>query len=385
MTLVSMLFSNGMTSIISILLTFSVSRAGGLELLGQFALGYAALSLLQIVIRETCLNMALASRGSPDEAGVSFWRALLLAIPSGLAISTAGLIADSEILVIMGWSAVAFCIFDFLRLWIAATRPGPLSLIADVVNLVAVVLGITLTEFANWSVLAILVSWSTGMSVAVGILLTGSRLKIVLTARGLFDRNAATFGVQGLFGSGSVQVANILVGSTQSTEILGALRGASTFAGPANLITATIQSAAIRPLGSSRPGTPERAAALARWLLLSSAIAVPILIASGIVASVFGEELLGEAWLVTAPILVWILADAGVVALTCPAYAVHRADLQAKRVLVISLVVGALRIVVVPLITGLAGAPGAAISFFCLSAMSGLLLWGSYFRYSRTM
>ncbi|XKH58264.1 oligosaccharide flippase family protein [Citricoccus nitrophenolicus] len=285
----------------------------------------------------------------------------------------------------MGWSATVFCLFDFLRLWKSATRPGAGSVATDFVNVAFVVVGIVLTEVWGADPLTILASWSLGLTIGVGILLSSIRSGLRLGVRGIFDSHAFTFGLQGLLGSGSVQIANFLIGAVQSTQILGALRGGTTFSGPSNLVTSTVQSAAIRPFAKTTPGSKERNSSLLKWLLVSSSTSIPVLVVAGLVAYLYGGELLGETWVVTAPVLIWILADAAMVSFSGPAHAAHRADLKSRRVLAISITVGLLRMSLVPFGAVVAGATGAAIIFFGLSMVSGLLLWASYFHYARAV
>lgn len=381
MKVISMLMSNGLTSIISMFLTFTISRQGGIEPLSQFALAYAALALAQIVIRESCLNMALASRTGGADAPVCFDRAVLLAIFATLVLLLGSIIAGSTIVAAMAWATLAFCCLDFLRLWVAATTAPGLSMATDLLNFAIAFLAIMLSEVHVAGPTAVICVWAFGMTMSVTVLLVKLRWRPFVSGLPPFPQAALLFGVQGLVGSGSVQLSNLVIGGTASPQIVGIMRGATTFSGPLNLLTATIQSATIRSLSVSTRDPRRRRLALTRWSAITLLIQTPLVIAVYLGAQAWGDALLGDVWGDVEPLVPWVLLDALLVAATASVHAAHRADFKANNVLALSLVAGAVRIAVVPWIALQFDARGAVIALMFISAMTSLLLWVSYFSY----
>lgn len=378
-----LIISNGMVSIVSMMLTFAVSRSGGLEALGQFAVGYAILSLAQVLVREMCLNVAMRHAKSVQAAAWAISRVVVIAAPVAGGVAIWGFYAQSALVSALAFAIPAFVIYDFLRFWTASSQAGMKPLLCDLIIGVTVVLSFLATELYSVDASAVVFAWGISLYLAACLVYFSSPLFRFRSWNARFDRSTFVFGLQGLFGAGSVHVAFFLLGAFFSPSIVGALRGATTFSGPGNLVTSTVQGGAISPIAATKVGSSARKRAMFTWAALSASVNAPLLILTAIVAAYWGDVLLGDAWLAVAPLLPWILLDAGINSLVPATYAAHRADNQAKRVLVISLACGILRISTLSLAALIGGAVAASLAMVGVSVVSATALWVSYVHYSK--
>ena len=380
---VRLIVSNGMVSLVSMMLTFAVSRSGGLEALGQFAVGYAVLSLTQVLVREMCLNVAMRHAKSVQAAAWAVSRAVVIVIPVAVGVAIWGIYAQSALVMALSFAIPAFSIYDFLRFWTASSQVGVKPLIGDLLIGATVTLGFVATEVYSFDAAEIVFAWGLSLSLGACLLYFSSPLFRFRSWNARFDRSTCVFGVQGLFGAGSVHVAFFVLGVFFSPSIVGALRGATTFSGPGNLVTSTVQGGAISPISATKVGSSARKRAMFTWAALAVSVNAPLLVLTAIVAAHWGNVLLGDAWHAVAPLVPWILLDAGINSLVPATYAAHRADNQAKRVLVIALVCGVLRISMLSLAALIGGVVVVSLALVGVSLVSVTALWVSYAHYSK--
>lgn len=176
------------------------------------------------------------------------------------------------------------------------------------------------------------------------------------------------------------------VGLTAGLPTVGALRGASTLVGPANLVITAVQPIIIRRVSAyaERP-SHIRARLLLRDAALTvgaySAAVIPLL-ALGYLA---GEVLLGEdVWPSVRPILFLVAADGLLAGVATVAVSYHRATWNHRRALTISLVTLIPRWSLVLSLSLVYGASGAAAGAVTATALSTLVWWFSALSHSLT-
>ncbi|MDQ0673959.1 O-antigen/teichoic acid export membrane protein [Pseudarthrobacter siccitolerans] len=375
---VKALIANGLFSIMSLLLSVMIARLGGSDDLGMFGVAFAAYLLIQLIVRDAGANTLSATLPTAGRIRTTAGRISLMGIVLAVPVLLVGLIFSYPYMAILGCAVHGICLYDYSKTLSLSLGNGKMAIAQDsilfTVFLIASVLAIT----GRIGPVGLMAVWA-GCGAVVGYLVSLKQVfKLTPTWAGSPAELRASlgFGLQSLMGAGSVHVLTFLLAGVAGPILVGAIRGASTIVGPANLITSTLQPLLITSFART---APEEGAVSMRAVVKSSAgitWANLVLVAGLVLIGYnFGGMLLGAAWEDSAPLLIVVACDSIFVALGCAPLAAHRSIWAAGRLASINTLTAFSRIPLVLVGAALGGALGAAGAFLFVTIANTAALW----------
>ena len=382
MRLLAMMMSNGAASIVGLFLTIVIGRQDGPSQLGIFGVAFAVILMTQLFAEEIGINRALSNPTDPDERQIAYSRALLVAFLVGTVLAGVGIVLLTPIVIAAGAALPGYVAFTFLRLLTMTDGQVTRGFLADGL-LVGTVATTSVTCIAlNTAAYPVVIAWALVLPISALILQTRLGLKPRPRWASRSRRyTGLSFGIQNLFGAGSVHIATFMLASLFGSVLVGAIRGAATLLGPVNLVTTSINTITIRQLAVAAPDA--RRKVMAFWFALSTGIAAIGATLTWLIAHQFGRLLLGETWDVVEPLLPWIALDAVFVACLVAAKAAHRVDGRGAAAWKVNVLSGATRLIMLPIGGVLAGAVGVAIASALTTLVMATAWWISYNAYRR--
>jgi O-antigen/teichoic acid export membrane protein len=381
------LLVDGLFSVSSLLLAVAVARSSGIEEFGAFGLATVLYLFSMGLIRAAVTDTTLSLSASKENLHSGFQRATLMSLFIGGILVAGGLVAGSHYLVIVGVSTPGLAALDYIRVTNSAMyRPLAALLLGAswttcvfAISIAALVVPVApLVVFAVWSgsgSIIGLVAWVSGRFPWRPQWRRNSR----------HTRAAAWFSVDYLAGSGGSLMSTSLLGGVLGTSVVAALRGAGTVLGPVNLLSTTARSLTLPYLTRARSngGAHEiRSAALVTAVLMLAVSPLAIIIL--FIPYDIGVELLGESWVVVAPVLAPLAIESAAALAGSVASAGHRSKLAGGRALSLRLTVGIVRPVAVVAAGTALGAVGAAWTMAAISILNVILWWASYWQLTRS-
>ena len=380
MRLLAMLMSNGAASIVGLLLTIVIGRQDGPSQLGVFGVTFAVILMTQLFAEEIGINRALSNPTDPAERQVAYSRALLVALLVGGLVVGTGLVLLKPMVIVTGVALPGYVAFTFLRLLTMTDGQVTRGFIADGLLVTTVLATSLCCILLGTTALPVVIAWASILPISA--LLLQNRLGLRTRPRWASQHHRTTglsFGIQNLFGAGSVHTATFLLASLFGSVLIGAIRGAATLLGPVNLVTTSINTITIRQLAVASPTA--RTKVMAFWWALATSIAALGATCTWLIANRFGSALLGATWDVVEPLLPWIALDAVLVACLVAAKAAHRVDNRGAAAWKVNVLSGVTRLVLLPIGGALAGAVGVAIASAVTTLVMAVAWWASYLGY----
>lgn len=298
-----------------------VARASSASDFGWFAVGFTtALLLLAIVRTLTCEPLMIQYSTVPIEArrqagAVATGAALAIGTGLGvLIVFTAALAPNRDlatILLIVGIGLPAILLQDCLRFYFFTLNSPARALIIDGLwggtQVVAFV--VVLHQFPTHPS-AFMAAWfaTAFISACAGLLIANLRPAPLQTAWWIRDnwRLIRSYMAEQLLISGSGHLAVYAVGFVAGPASLGGLKAAQTLYGPLSVVFTGLRSVLI-PHGMRRSAAPS-ATGLRLMCLKVSALSATLALVWGLsmllIPSTWGKQLLGETWLLAAPLVV---------------------------------------------------------------------------------
>lgn len=382
MRLVAMMLSNGAASIVGLLLTIVIGRQDGPSQLGVFGVAFAAMLMTQLFVEEIGINRALSNPTDREERQVAYSRSLLVAMMVGAVLAGAGLVLLNPIVIAAGAALPGYVAFTFLRLLTMTDGQVTRGFWADGLLVGTVVTTSICCVVLDTAAFPVVIAWAVILPVSAWLL--QSKLGLQPRPRWASGKSRYTglsFGIQNLFGAGSVHIATFMLASFFGSVLVGAIRGAATLLGPVNLLTTSINTITIRQLAV---GAPEaRKKLLLRWFSLATGLSLIGASLTWLLAHHFGQLLLAASWDVIEPLVPWIALDAVLVACLIAAKAAHRVDSRGDAAWKVNVLAGLTRLVLLPLGGLWAGAVGVAMASALTTFVTGVAWWISYAAYRR--
>lgn len=324
---VKALVSNGLFSVMSLLLSVLIARFGGSEDLGMFGVAYAAYLLIQLIVRDAGTNTLSAALPSARKIRQVAGRISLMGIAFAVPVLVVGLIFNYPYMVALGLTLHGICLYDYSKTLSLSLGDGKMAILQDSILFIIFLLASALTFLELIDPVGLMWVWA-GCGAAIGYLVSFVQL-FRLTPHWSGDpvelRTSLGFGLQSLIGSGSIQILTFLLAGVGGPLLVGSMRGASTIVGPANLITTSLQPLLITYFARSAPRV---GAVSMRAVVRSSAgiVSAHVSLVAGLVfiGYNFGGVILGAAWEDSAPLLTVVALDSVFVALGCAPQAAHR-------------------------------------------------------------
>lgn len=377
----SALVANGLVSVASMVLAVAVARTTGLLEFGQFALAMLVYTLCAGVIRAAVIDTALARYAVEGTVVRSAQRASLLALSVGVVALVPALVLDNRYLLVLAGCIHGLTLLDLHRVTEAAVGDVRSSVVLSVAwSVPCVALGVLSFQVAVDPVAVFAVWAGGGAAVGYARALRRPRLMLPLWPRGPEETRAAwTFALDYAVGSGGSTLSTLALGGAVGTGTVGAIRGAGTLLGPANLLSTTLRSLLIPHLvGAGLRGASSELRAARRVAVLAACGVSPLLAALAFLPDAVGEQLLGATWTTAQPVVVPLAVESLFALVSSIPAAGHRAALAGRRALLLRMATGIPRPVVVVLSGLWAGALGAAWAMAAIACVNALVWWASY-------
>lgn len=378
---VKALVSNGLFSIMSLLMSVVIARSGGAEDLGMFGVAYAAYLLVQLLVRDAGANTLSATLPSARRIRITAGRISLMGCVFAVPVFLTGLIFNYPYLTVLGLAIHGMSLYDYSKTLSLSLSDGKMALKQDVILFVLFVVAALLTIAGVIDSVGLMCAWAF---CCAGLGYLASFLQVFrLMPRWAGDdvelKASLGFGLQSLIGSGSVHVLTFLLTGIGGPFLIGAMRGASTIIGPANLITSSLQPLLITYFARTAPYS----GAVSTKAVLRSSVglfAVHLFVVAGLVLTGinFGELVLGDVWQYSAPLLTFVAIDSIFVAIGSGPMAAHRTLWAAKRLARINTIVVMVRIPLVLVAAVLWGAQGVVTAFMVVTIATTAAWWSSF-------
>ncbi|MDQ0689873.1 hypothetical protein [Arthrobacter sp. W4I7] len=386
MRVVKALVSNGLFSIMSLLLSVVIARLGGSDDLGRFGVAFAAYLLIQLIVRDAGANTLSATLPSARRIRDTARRISLMGLVLAVPVLLVGLIFDYPYMIAMGFAVHGICLYDYSKTLNLSLGDGKIAIAQDLILFTVFMIASALAFMGHIEPVGLIAIWA-GCGAALGYLVSFIQVfKLAPSWSGsqVELRASLGFGLQSLLGSGSVHVLTFLLAGVGGPILVGSMRGASTIVGPANLITTTLEPLLITSFSRT---APEKGAVSMRAVIRSAAgiTWANLAVVAGLVllGYNFGGLLLGTAWENSSPLLVVVAVDSVFVALGCAPHAAHRSIWAAGRLATITTVTAFTRIPMVLSGAALGGALGAATAFLFVTIANTSTLWLSLLQLHR--
>lgn len=380
------LFSNGLSSVMSLILSVLIARSGGTDDLGIFGVAFAAYLLVQLIVRDAGANTVGAVLPSNRKVRLTAQRVSLMAAVLAVPVLIAGIALNFSYLMIMGVAIHGLCLYDYSKTLSLTLDDGKIAIYQDGILFVVFLVAASLSFNGVIDSVGLMSVWAIAGALLGYLAAWFQNYKLNPTWSGdvVELRTSLVFGLQSLLGGGSVHVITFLLNVVGGPIVIGALRGASTLIGPANVITSSLQPLLITYFARTAP----RAGAIHMPAVLRSAAAlvgVHILVTSTltICSLYFGEVILGEAWDASAPLLLIVAVDSVLVAIGAAPLAAHRSLWASGRLARVNMLMVSIRLPVITSAAFLYGAQGAAFGFLVTTFLSSTLWWGSFLQIQR--
>lgn len=375
--------SNALISITSFLLAVAIARRAGITEFGQFTLSMATFLLVTGLIRASVTETTLALVASREQNHRAFQKATLLSLVAGVILVVVGLIGNLPYFVVLGFTFNGLSALDYVRTVNAALyreassllQGGLWCLVGIAVSVISLLIHVPpIVVFAAWA----------GSGALIGyICAIGGRYPWVPSWRSNSRENkaAAFFSADYLAGSGGSLLSTSLIGVTAGAATVGAIRGAGTLLGPANLISGTARSLAIPYLTRARRSGGSDELRMATVSTIATVlISLPLALLVCFIPGQAGSWLLGESWIYVAPVLPALAIESILALVSSIPSAGHRSHLAGARALRLRLITGIPRPFVIVVATFLGGPVGAAWAMASIAAVNTVIWWWSYRR-----
>jgi O-antigen/teichoic acid export membrane protein len=383
---VKALVSNGLFSVMSLLLSVLIARFGGSENLGMFGVAFAAYLLIQLIVRDAGANTLSAALPSARRIRLTAGRVSLMGLVFAVPVLLVGLIFQYPYMVVLGFTLHGICLYDYSKTLSLSLGDGKMAILQDSILFAIFVLAAALAFLQIIDPVGLMTVWAVA-GAAIGYVVSFIQV-FKLTPHWSGDpvelKTSFGFGLQSLIGSGSVHILTFLLAGIGGPLLVGSMRGASTIMGPANLITSSLQPLLITYFART---APRLGAVSMRAVLRSSAgiVSVHLALVVGLVfvGYNYGAMIMGAAWEDSAPLLAVVALDSVFVALGCAPLAAHRSLWSAGRVASINTMTVFTRIPLVLLGAVFWGALGAVSAFLFVTFLNTSAWWLSLLQLRR--
>jgi O-antigen/teichoic acid export membrane protein len=368
-------------------MTIAIARKADILEFGAFGLAMALYLLMVGLVRAAVTDTTLSLERSNVLLRSGFQKALLLSLFGGLAMVLVGFLTSVSFYWVLGMALPGLIALDYIRVTNSAMYRPWISLSIGIAW-TCCSLAISITALVQ----PISPSWLFGLWCASGALIGGvswafSRLPALPVWRRSKDedRAAVWFSIDYLAGSGGALLTTGLLGATLSPALVGALRGAGTLFGPANLLATTARSLSLPYLTKARASSDSgelRAAVLVTVALVLAMM--PILLVIVFLPSEIGVQLLGETWALASIVLLPLAIESVLALVGSVASSGHRSRLAGGRAVILRLSMGACRPILVFLAAATWGAQGAAWGMVLISCINVVAWWASYIHLTKT-
>lgn len=373
--------TNGLTSIISLVIAIYISHSSGIEGLGEYGLTFAVYGLT-LGVAGAVGAMSVLSLSPDAEMIRSFGSRVSLVGLVGAGVTlTAAAVGQSLYLVVLGVCLHGMLLHDFEKKIKTAIGKGLHALLAEGIIFFLVLATAAVVILAELPTIYVFASWC-GASLVSGY---GQALRDSLKimpgwkTNASESRSALMFGLENLSGAGAGHLLIALVSVLFGMQTVGALRGAATILGPANLVSTTVQSLVLPALARARKGTIKTEIRSITFIGVTvpavvGGLAFPLLLLS----DELGTLLLSTAWRNVELVLLALALECTATAVSVIAIAGHRVYGQAGRLMSLSMLLIPLRVAATLLGGFIDGPQGVAAGMASIAVIGAAGYWISY-------
>ncbi|WLP87114.1 hypothetical protein Q9G90_00040 [Corynebacterium stationis] len=370
----------GFSSISNFVLAIAIARAGTIQDVANFAIGFAGFvivsGLSRALIGEPAsarlLSIEQLRAGGQQVSGYS----ILLAVSVGIV----GAITGQTYLLAVGIFGHAIALYDYSKLISTVFGNPYIATILEILRTIIIVASV-FVPFINQAPSRLFLFWliATGVVGMAGILIQQVKLLPAFSHPEIPFRESVSYAFDYILGSGTTQITTFALGAFATPAVNASIRGAGTLFGPITMIATSVRALVLPFLsrGLRRGSKLSPSVNVTATLLLS---ALPLLIIVNLIPAHWGHGLLGETWVVAKAVLPILSIEVVTTMLTTVPFAGHRSIGAHKRVFNVRLVLAAIRLAVVIAAGVYGGHIWAAIAMVFTSALGLVVWWISYIR-----
>ena len=373
----------GLSSITNFALAIAIARAGTVQDVANFAIGFSGFVIVSGLSRSLIGEPSSARLLSLKElrAGgkqVSAYGILLAAI-----LGIIGVLTGQLYLLAVGVFSHAIAMYDYSKLVSTVFGKPYIATTLEIVRTILIVASVFVPSL-NQSPMRLFLFWLviTGLIGTVGILIQHIKLLPSFYHSEISHRESISYAFDYILGSVTTQITTFALGAFASPAVNASIRGAGTLFGPITMIATSVR-ALVLPFLSRGLRSGSKLSPSVNVSATLAIAAVPLLVIVNLIPAQWGQALLGETWVVSKAVLPILSIEVVTTMLTTIPFAGHRSLGAHKRVFNIRLVLAVLRLVVVIVAGVYGGHIWAAIAMVFTSALGLVVWWISYSRLLR--
>ena len=363
-------------------LTVAVARNSSAQEFGDFAVSITIYVLLATTMRAAVLESLSRSSSRTDilrGLGTALWVSL---VPSTIC-SVYWIATGSVLGLIVAISIPGLIAYDYARTTFVLTGRGGRAIVMESIWMCASLLALFLSSMQLIPLPLMVCVWAfTPAAITAIVLAADGDLDVLWRNFGKLDDFSWAFATDSLLGSGSSQVAIIVLGSTLGPAVVGAVRGAGTLLSPVNIMSNALRPVLVRQVATE---TGWRVRHSFFVTLVATALLLPAVVLVLILPDSWGVALLGETWTSSQLVLVPIALESILGLIAGVAFAGVRVHGAPAQVLRTRTALGAFRIGVVVTAGIIFGLVGAAWALPAVSLLGATIWWASFVRLSATI
>lgn len=370
--------STGLSSIANFVLSVSIARAGTVEAVAQFAIGFAGFMAISGITRSMISEPSAARLVDNHKLRTTGRQVSFYGLCFSVPLCLIGLSTGQLFLAAAGIFGHAIAMYDFSKF--SATVFGrPLIAVAqEAFKAVVVITVIFIPEIAK-DPLLLFVAWLIALAIAGygGTILQRISMIPSWTKPQIPPKESASYAMDYVFGSGTTQITTFVLGGMASPAVNASIRGTGTLLGPITMVATSIRVLIIPFLSRKLRQNNDLGPATNVSLSLIIA-ATPLLIFVNLIPEHWGEALLADTWALAKVILPILSLELLATLLTNVPFAGHRSLGAYRRTLIIRSVLAPVRLITIVTAAVLGGYVWAAFAMLCNSLLGVITWWASY-------
>lgn len=370
--------TTGLSSLSNFALSIAIARAGTVEEVATFAIGFAGFMVITGISRSMI--------GEPSSARLLNDRSLRIAgkqvsgygLCSTVIMVLIGLATNQSYLIAVGAFGHAITIYDYSK-FVSTVFGRPQIAVAQEFIKTLIILIAIFTPAANQDPFILFLVWltATGIVGYTGTIIQRINLKPSLSTPEIPRKESVSYAFDFILGSGTTQITTFALGAFAAPTVNASVRGAGTLFGPITMIATSIRALVLpflsRKLRSGSDLSPSVHVSLS--LLIA---ALPLIVLINFIPPNWGYALLGETWHFTKSVLPILSVEVISTMLTTIPFAGHRSLGAHKRVFYIRLILALVRLLVIISAAIVGGHIWAAIAMVFTSVLGLITWWISY-------
>ena len=370
--------TTGLSSIVNLALSVSIARAGSIEEVAQFAIGFAGFLAITGITRAMVSDPSAARLVDQPELRLGGRQVSLYSLGFSILLLSVGVLLDQSFLVVVGVFGHAAAMYDyskfastvFGRPRVAVAQETFKTVVFIPAIFVPAIAGNPVLIFAIWLMATAIAGYAGALSQRISLLPSWKNMQVPI-------HESASYALDYLLGAGTTQTTTFVLGGVASPQVNASIRGAGTLLGPITMIATSVQ-VLIIPFLSRRLRLSNDLGPAANVSITLGIVALPLAVAVILLPDSWGTALLGETWQLTKVVLPILAVELLATLMTNVPFAGHRSLGAYKRTLILRSILAPTALVSIVSAALLGGYVWAAYAILGNSLLGVVTWWVSY-------